>query len=106
MAKKRNRKWGLKGMNKYVGHDSQAYGIEEHRLVGGKGDGMRLLQVRNGKGLDFTVAVDRCADIYRLSFKGINMGFPVKITVRNCRCMGRLVRFRQNKSGGKRRMES
>lgn len=62
-------------MNKYIGHDSQVYGIEEHRLVGGKGDGMRLLQVRNGKGLDFTVAVDRCADIYRLSFKGINMGF-------------------------------
>ena len=61
-------------MNKYIGHDSQVYGIEEHRLVGGKGDGMRLLQVRNGKGLDFTVVVDRCADIYRLSFKGINMG--------------------------------
>lgn len=62
-------------MNKYIGHDSQVYGIEEHRLVGGKGDGMRILQVRNGKGLDFTIAVDRCADIYRLSFKGINMGY-------------------------------
>lgn len=62
-------------MNPYIGHDTQYYGIEEHRLVGGKGDGMRLLQVRNGKGLDFTVAVDRCADIYRLSFKGINMGY-------------------------------
>lgn len=62
-------------MNKYLGHDSQAYGIEEHRLVGGKGDGIRLLCVRNGKGLDFTVSADRCADISRLSFKGINMGF-------------------------------
>jgi hypothetical protein len=62
-------------MNKYLGHDSQAYGIEEHRLVGGKGDGIRLLQVRNGKGLDFTVSLDRCADISRLSYKGINMGY-------------------------------
>ena len=62
-------------MNKYLGHDSQAYGIEEHRLVGGKGDGLRLLQVRNGKGLDFTVSLDRCADISRLSYKGINMGY-------------------------------
>ena len=24
-------------MNPYIGHDSQLYGIEEHRLVGGKG---------------------------------------------------------------------
>lgn len=62
-------------MNKYIGHESQAYGIEEHRLVGGKGDGMRLLVVRNGKGLDFTVSLDRCADISRLSFKGNNLGY-------------------------------
>lgn len=62
-------------MNPYIGHDSQISGVEEHRLVGGKGDGMRLLQVRNGKGLEFTVCADRCADISRLSFRGINMGY-------------------------------
>lgn len=62
-------------MNTYIGHESQLYGVEEHRLVGGKGDGMRLFQVRNGKGLEFTVSADRCADISRLSFKGINMGY-------------------------------
>lgn len=62
-------------MNKYIGHESQLYGVEEHRLVGGKGDGMRLLQVKNGRGLEFTVSADRCADISRLSFKGINMGY-------------------------------
>ena len=61
-------------MNPYVGHISQLYGVEEVRLVGGKGDGMRLLQVRNAAGLAFTVAADRCADIYRLNFKGDNMG--------------------------------
>jgi hypothetical protein len=30
-------------MNKYIGHESQIYGVEEHRIIGGKGDGMRLL---------------------------------------------------------------
>lgn len=62
-------------MNPYIGHESQLYGVEEHRLVGGKGDGMRLLQVKNGKGLEFTVSEDRCADISRLSFRGINMSY-------------------------------
>ena len=59
----------------YYGHESQLFGVEEYRLAGGKGDGMRLLQVRNGKGLDFTVSADRCADISRLHFRGENCGF-------------------------------
>ena len=62
-------------MNSYIGHDSQCYGIEEHRLVGGKGDGMRLLEVNNGKGLELTISLDRCADISRLRFGGINMSY-------------------------------
>ena len=37
-------------MNSYIGHPSQLSGVEEYRLIGGKGDGMRLLQVRNGLG--------------------------------------------------------
>ena len=59
----------------YLGHDSQLCGVEEVRLVGGKGDGMRLLQLRNATGLEMTVCADRCADIYRLIFKGDNMGY-------------------------------
>lgn len=62
-------------MNPYIGHDSQVYGIEEHRLVGGKGDGMRLLEINNGKGLALTVSLDRAADISRLRYKGINMSY-------------------------------
>lgn len=61
--------------NSYIGHPSQLCGVEEMRLVGGKGDGMRLLQVRNAAGLEMTVCADRCADIYRLIFKGDNMGY-------------------------------
>lgn len=59
----------------YIGHPSQLSGVEEVRLCGGKGDGMRLFQVQNGRGMELTVAADRCADIYRLRFKGDNMGY-------------------------------
>lgn len=62
-------------MNQYIGHENQFCGVEEYRLIGGRGDGMRLLQVRNGRGLEFTVSADRAADIARLSFKGMNMGY-------------------------------
>ena len=49
--------------------------MEEYRLIGGKGDGMRLLQVRNGLGLEFTVSPDRAADITRLSYEGVNYSY-------------------------------
>ena len=62
-------------MNPYIGHDTQVYGVEEHRLVGGKGDGMRLYEVSNGKGLMLTISLDRCGDIARLRYKGINMSY-------------------------------
>jgi len=62
-------------INPYIGHASQLCGVEEVRLVGGKGDGMRLLQLRNAAGLEMTVSADRCADISRLVFKGDNMGY-------------------------------
>lgn len=62
-------------IHKYVGHPSQLYGVEEHRLIGGKGDGLRLFEVKNAAGLALTVVADRCADIYRISLKGDNLGF-------------------------------
>ena len=62
-------------MNKYIGHHLQLYGVEEMRLVGGKGDGMRILNVRNNKGLEFMISIDRCGDIVKLSFKGDNFGY-------------------------------
>ena len=61
--------------NPYIGHSSQICAIEEVRLVGGKGDGMRLFQVRNESGMELTISADRCADISRLVFKGHNMGY-------------------------------
>ncbi len=62
-------------MNNYMGHPHQVYGVEEMRLCGGKADGMRMLYVRNGKGLEFWVSADRCADIARLSLSGVNFSY-------------------------------
>ena len=57
-------------MNPYIGHETQLSGVEEHRLVGGKGDGMRLYEATNGKGLELTLSPDRNGDITRLRYKG------------------------------------
>ncbi|MBQ9274331.1 MAG: aldose 1-epimerase family protein [Succinivibrio sp.] len=63
-------------MNPYLGHPSQLSFVEEHRLIGaGKGDGMRLYQVSNGRGLDLTVSPDRNGDITRLRYRGVNLSY-------------------------------
>jgi len=62
-------------MNPYIGHPTQLCGVEEHRLVGGKGDGMRLYVCHNGKGLELTTSPDRNGDITRLRYKGITLNY-------------------------------
>ncbi len=62
-------------MNKHVGHEQQTYELTEVRLVGGKGDGMRMLLVKNAAGLEFMVSLDRCGDVIKLSLKGDNFGY-------------------------------
>lgn len=58
-----------------VGHDSQLFGAEVHRLCGGKAEGMQVVVLRNGRGLNVTLAADRCLDPMRLEYKGDNLGF-------------------------------
>ena len=62
-------------MNKYLGHPSQLSGVEEVILAKGKGKGMTLLEVQNGKGLAFTLSADRAMDLSRVTFKGDNFGY-------------------------------
>lgn len=62
-------------MNPYIGHPHQVSGIEEVELVRGKGKGMTLLDIRNGKGLELTLSADRCMDLSRVTFRGHNMGW-------------------------------
>lgn len=62
-------------MKNYVGNPYQTRGAESYVLQGAKGDGMHFLYVRNGKGLEAWVSLDRAGDISRLTYKGDNMGF-------------------------------
>ena len=62
-------------MNPYIGHPLQLDGVEEYRLVGGKGDGMRLYEINNGRGMTLTVSPDRNGDIIRLRCNGVNLSY-------------------------------
>ena len=65
-------------MLKYAGDFSQLFGIKEYMLAGGKANGVKAFDVKNGSGLEFTVLADRCLDIAGLSFKGINCSYISK----------------------------
>ena len=62
-------------MKDYIGNLLQIRGAEKYILEGGKGDGMHFLCVRNGKGLEAWISLDRAGDISRVNFKGDNMGY-------------------------------
>jgi len=63
----------------YVGDISQVLGVSEFVYSSGKSKGIRAYRVNNGRGLDFTVLVDKCLNIPYLSFKGYNIGFVSKV---------------------------
>lgn len=62
-------------MKNYIGNPLQTRGAERYTLEGGKGDGMHFLYVRNGKGLEAWISLDRAGDISRVNFSGDNMGY-------------------------------
>lgn len=72
---------GKRKLLRYVGDISQLFGVKEYTLRGGRADGVRAIDVRNGSGLEFTVVADRCMDISNLSFKGVNFSFISKTGV-------------------------
>ena len=59
----------------YLGHESMLSGVEEHRLVGGKGDSQRIYEIHTAAGLDLVVSPDRNGDITRLRYKGVNLSY-------------------------------
>ena len=63
---------------RYIGDYSQVFGIKDYTLSGGKAAGVRAFDVCNGAGLEFTVVADRCLDIGRLAFKGVNCSYLSK----------------------------
>ncbi len=63
---------------KYIGDFTQVFGTKEYTLSGGKAQGVKAVDVKNGSGLEFTVLPDRCMDIAWLSYKGSNMSYISK----------------------------
>jgi hypothetical protein len=63
---------------KYVGDISQLFGVKNYTLHGGRAEGVRGVDVKNGSGLEFTVLADRCLDIANLSYKGVNFSYISK----------------------------
>ena len=62
-------------MDRYIGCPLQMRGLEVYTLEDGAGKGMSFAYVRNGRGLEAWVSLDRAGDLSRVSYKGQNMGW-------------------------------
>ncbi len=60
---------------RYLGNLRQLCGINRVTYSEGKPDGVRAYELYNAAGLSFTCMDSRCMDIYRLSYKGVNLPF-------------------------------
>ncbi len=68
----------VKDLNKYVGDMSQLFSVKSYRLTGGKADGVRAVDIKNGTGLEFTIIPDRGMDISNFSYKNTNISYISK----------------------------
>jgi hypothetical protein len=65
-------------IQKYIGDISQIADAREGMLTSGKADGVRVIDVKNGGGLSFSVVPSRGMDIAWAEFKGIPLSFISK----------------------------
>lgn len=65
-------------IRKYVGDISQLFGVKDYRMSGGKAEGVRAVDIKNGSGLEYTVLPDRGLDIAYLSYKSTNISYISK----------------------------
>lgn len=66
---------------KYIGDISQIADAREGRLTGGKGEGVRIIDVKTGSGLEFTLLPSRGMDIAWASYQGKPISFISKAGV-------------------------
>lgn len=64
-------------MNKldYLGHPFQLSGVEEYELTRAKAKGMKIWHIKNGRGLEMYISLDRGFDIIALTYFGINLSY-------------------------------
>jgi len=65
----------LKMEQLHVGNTSQLFDVKQYRLVGGKADGVRAIDVWNGGDLSFTLIADRALDLFTVRYCGHNLSF-------------------------------
>lgn len=65
----------MKHLRQYVGDSTQLYSVKEYQQIGGKADGTKAIDIKNGLGLDLTISASRGADITYLNYKGDNYSF-------------------------------
>jgi hypothetical protein len=58
-----------------MGNTYQAAGTRHYRLTEGSSDGTRVIDVRTGSGLEYSVVPDRGMDISLASYKGVNLTY-------------------------------
>ncbi len=63
---------------KRIGNLEQLAYARRSTLSGGKAEGMKVVDIANGGGLQLTLLESRCLDIASLSYNGVNMGFLSK----------------------------
>ncbi len=66
----------------YIGHMSQLFCVKQYKFDGGWADGVRAVDISNGTGLSFTVLVDRCMDIFYLTYKGKNVAYQTPVGIK------------------------
>lgn len=59
----------------YLGDEYQLFGAKRFALTEGQAKGMEFLHLKNGKGLEMNLSLDRNGDISSLSYKGMNLAF-------------------------------
>lgn len=62
----------------YAGNIEQLAGVTRKQISEGNGDGIRLFDVRNGSGLEFSVLEGKCMDLFSASYKGYPLNFVSK----------------------------
>ena len=59
----------------YIGEPDQLMSVRDARLLDGRQDGVRMIQVDNGGALECTLLPGRAMDLYQVRYKGANLNY-------------------------------
>lgn len=65
-------------LHRHIGDPQQVFGIRAMEYRGGEAGLVKTYEVETGGGLSFSIGENKGLDIYRLCYRGINMGFMSK----------------------------